>query len=64
MNSLSVIGPPNSEDDLEIVHGLTQAVEEMCHPSDTQNELRAADENEAVDNKGRIICVSSFKKCV
>lgn len=61
MNSLSVIGPPNSEDDLEIVHGLTQAVEEMCQPSDTQNELKAADENEAADNKGRIICVSSFK---
>ena len=62
MNGLAQIGPPNSTDDLEIVHGLTQAVEEMCHPSETQTELRASDEREAVENKGRIICVSNFKK--
>lgn len=61
MNGLAQIGPPNSTDDLEIVHGLTQAVEEMCHPSETQTELRASDEREAVENKGRIICVSNFK---
>ena len=61
MNGLSQIGPPNSDDDLEIEDGLKQAIEEMCQPSDIQNELRN-ETDESVDNKGRIICVSSLKK--
>ena len=61
MNNLAQIGPPSSSDDLEIVHGLTHAVEVMCQPTDTQNELKASEERD-IDNKGRIICVSSYKK--
>lgn len=60
MNNLAQIGPPSSSDDLEIVHGLTHAVEVMCQPTDTQNELKASEERD-IDNKGRIICVSSYK---
>ena len=61
MNSLAKIGPPEGSDDLEIVHGLTHAVEVMCQPTDTQTELKEAEEVD-IENKGRIICVSSYKK--
>ena len=61
MNSLAKFGPPEGGDDLEIVHGLTHAIEVMCQPTDMQSELRDSEETD-IENKGRIICVSSHKK--
>ena len=62
MNGLAEIGPPNCDDDLEIVHGLTQAIEELVQPTEIQSKQRTTQEAECVHNKGRIICVSSLKK--
>ena len=39
MNGLAEIGPPNCDDDLEIVHGLTQAIEELVQPTEVQSKL-------------------------
>ena len=46
MNSLAKIGPPEGSDDLEIVHGLTHAVEVMCQPTDIQSELKVFEEKD------------------
>lgn len=61
MNSLADIGLPSESDEYNVVNGLTQAIEELCRPSDLQTARRAADESESVENRGRIILLTHGK---
>lgn len=61
MNSLADVGLPSESDEYNVVNGLTQAIEELCRPSDLQTARRAADESESVENRGRIILLTHGK---
>lgn len=64
MNTLASIDVPSKEDEFNVVHGLTQAVEELVKPSDLQTSLRAGEETANIENRGRIICLSHAKRLV
>ncbi|KAK6175317.1 hypothetical protein SNE40_013805 [Patella caerulea] len=62
MMSLSYLGPPTEdsmEDEYSAMHGLSQAIESLCKPSELQQQLM--DEEENVKNNGRIICLTNLK---
>ena len=50
--------------DCSVVHGLVQAVEVLCHPTEVQNQIRSkySTEESLVPNKGRIICLTSLPR--
>lgn len=64
MNALTEIGEPTDSDDYNVVTGLTQAVEELCKPSELQTQMRAADETSSVENRGRIIVLMHGKRSI
>ena len=63
MNSLGHIGKPTSADDYNVYDGLTRAVKELSIPSDFQSKrISANDDDEAIENKGRIICITHARR--
>lgn len=64
MNTLSEVGPPSDSDEYNVVNGLTQAVEELCKLTDLQQKKMVDDEEQVVENKGRVICITHGKKYV
>ena len=62
MNCLSDMGPPAQSDGENVVLGLTQAVEDMCKMSDLQRNQDEEDEENVLENKGRIICITRGKR--
>jgi len=63
MQALGHVGPPNpqsGEDEYSMMHGLSQAIEALCEPSEAQMEK----DQDLVENRGRIICLTSAKRWV
>lgn len=63
MFSLGQVGPPdpkNKEDEYNMMHGLSQAIEVLCEPTEMQHSLDPED----VQNNGRIICLTAAKRLV
>ncbi|GAB1610976.1 integrator complex subunit 13 [Argonauta hians] len=66
MMSLARIGPASSggsEEEYDVMHGLSTAIEVLCEPSEIQHELRTSlsESSSNVLNRGRIICLTSVK---
>ncbi|CAI9740402.1 Hypothetical predicted protein [Octopus vulgaris] len=66
MMSLARIGPARaggSEEEYELMHGLSTAIEVLCEPSEIQHELRTSlsETSHNVLNRGRIICLTAIK---
>ena len=60
MLPLGHMGPPNpknKDEEYSVMHGLSQAVEMLCEMSEIQQE----GDRDLVQNKGRIICLTSAK---
>ena len=62
MNALTEVGAPAESDEYNVVNGLTQAVGELCKPSELQTRLKKEDSDTDVENRGRIILLSHAKR--
>lgn len=62
LNSLADIGPPSRSDEYNVVNGLTQAVEELCKITDLQKKQMEENEDQTVENKGRVICLTNGRR--
>jgi hypothetical protein len=66
MNALSSLPLPAASDkSCSFMHGINAAIEALCRPSRLQHQRRTSlidDEVRTVANRGRIICLSSFKR--
>ena len=49
--------------DCNIFHGINQAIQSLCQPSTIQHQVRTSltDNLPTIHNRGRIICLTSFK---
>lgn len=60
MLALGHVGPPSvcsKEDDYDLLHSLSHAIEALCEQTELQQEYSADD----IQNKGRIICLTSAR---
>lgn len=66
MNALSNLPlPTGSDKSCSLLHGISAAIEALCRPSRLQHLRRTSlidGEVRTVANRGRIICLSSFKR--
>lgn len=59
MLALGQVGPPEpkAKEDENVIRGLTQAVQVLCDPTPLQQEM----DQDLIQNKGRIICLTTVK---
>jgi hypothetical protein len=63
MGALGALEPPDKRkepDETSIVHGLTKAIEKMCEATPKQLEVLKTQPD--LKNRGRVVCLSSFKR--